>query len=467
MGIVLRGAAPLTTHLRPLSLSSRLRCSLASFPSPTSTQSKEVCNLKESDDFLQWLRQKCGTEISSVLSVGSSVCGRSLFASKPIEAGDCILEIPFSAHISADNLPLEMMALIPNEIDSQSLVAVALLAEQKLGQKSDWAPYVNCLPCLGEMHNSIFWSKEELEMIRPSFVYRETIDLRKQFEKDFLALKTAMENFPDLFGNVQLENFLHARALVSSRAWEIIKGVAMIPFADFLNHDVSSDSVLLINVKKQRDEVVADRNYAVGDEVFIRYGKFSNATLLLDFGFTLPVNCYDQVRIFMYVPSDDPLYAEKCQLLHEHSVPLKLNSNTSKEKERSFLIKQVKTSKGKVKGIPLALRAFARVLSATSVIELEEMAKEAAQSDGRLARSPLKNRQREIQAHLILFRHLDRMIQGHLAALKGLQNMNVVDGNKSFSIRRKMAKDLLSGELRVLYSAHSWLAAYCKDTRSA
>lgn len=38
-------------------------------------QSKEACN-KESDEFLQWLRQKSGTEISSVLSVGSSAFGR-------------------------------------------------------------------------------------------------------------------------------------------------------------------------------------------------------------------------------------------------------------------------------------------------------------------------------------------------------------------------------------------------------
>lgn len=30
-------------------------------------------------------------------------------------------------------------------------------------------------------------------------------------------------------------------------------------------------------------------------QVLIRYGKFSNATLLLDFGFTIPYNIYDQV----------------------------------------------------------------------------------------------------------------------------------------------------------------------------
>lgn len=31
-------------------------------------------------------------------------------------------------------------------------------------------------------------------------------------------------------------------------------------------------------------------------QVMIRYGKFSNATLLLDFGFTLQHNLYDQVE---------------------------------------------------------------------------------------------------------------------------------------------------------------------------
>lgn len=99
---------------------------------------------------------------------------RSLFASKPIKAGDCILKVPFSVvcsktfynyiitdastctisisienltlysfifsfwicdqHISVDKLPLEMIPLISNEVDPESIATVALLAEQKLGQ---------------------------------------------------------------------------------------------------------------------------------------------------------------------------------------------------------------------------------------------------------------------------------------------------------------------------------------------
>ncbi|XP_068314857.1 uncharacterized protein [Pyrus communis] len=44
-------------------------------------------------------------------------------------------------------------------------------------------------------------------------------------------------------------------------------------------------------------QVIGDRNYAPGEHVLIRYGKFSNATLLLDFGFTLSCNIHDQVQI--------------------------------------------------------------------------------------------------------------------------------------------------------------------------
>ncbi|VFQ62894.1 unnamed protein product [Cuscuta campestris] len=66
---------------------------------------------------------------------------------------------------------------------------------------------------------------------------------------------------------------------------------------DFLNHDGLSDSLVLNDDGKQLSEVIADRDYAPGAQVLIRYGKFSNATLLLDFGFTLSYNTHDQVRI--------------------------------------------------------------------------------------------------------------------------------------------------------------------------
>ncbi|KAB2597149.1 histone-lysine N-methyltransferase setd3 [Pyrus ussuriensis x Pyrus communis] len=50
----------------------------------------------EFDDFLPWLERKAGADISSALSIGKSAYGTSLFASKSIRAGDCVLKVPYS-----------------------------------------------------------------------------------------------------------------------------------------------------------------------------------------------------------------------------------------------------------------------------------------------------------------------------------------------------------------------------------
>jgi histone-lysine N-methyltransferase SETD3 len=50
--------------------------------------------------------------------------------------------------------------------------------------------------------------------------------------------------------------------------------------------------------------------------------------------------------------------------------------------------------------------------------ELEEMSTEAARDDGRLARRPLENKEREIHAHRMLLMHLDKEIQGYFTAIE-------------------------------------------------
>ncbi|XP_072977734.1 fructose-bisphosphate aldolase-lysine N-methyltransferase, chloroplastic isoform X2 [Typha angustifolia] len=393
---------------------------------------------------------------------------RSLYASRSIQAGDCVLKVPYSAQITLDMLPLEISQLLLHGIDNVSQLALVLMAEQKLGAESEWAPYINSLPHMDEMHNTIFWSKDELCMIHQSPVYKETLEQKEHIEKEYSAIQPVLDQFPQMFGDTQLENFMHAYALVSSRAWRTSKGVSLIPFADFLNHDGMSDSVLLSDDSKEISEVIADRNYAVDEEVMIRYGKFSNATLLLDFGFTLPHNIHDQVQLIMDIPSEDPLYVAKLELLHRHCLLKSTNSQTSKTNNTgsSFIIKEVRSRGWKGKGIPQALRAFARVLSATSLEELREMTCEAAENDGRLARRPLKNKDREIRAHCILLSQLNYMIQGHDAAIEMLNSCSIPETSSHLSIRRKMGRDLLAGELRVLQSAHDWLTNHCASLRT-
>ncbi|KAI5001285.1 hypothetical protein ZWY2020_025935 [Hordeum vulgare] len=420
-------------------------------PPPTCSQSAAAIPKVKDDAFLRWLRSKAGSGISSALRVGTSPLGlglgRSLLASRPIQEGDCILQLPHTAQLTQDKLPQEVRLLL-DAGDTAAKVAVLLMMEQRLGHESGWAPYVTSLPSKDHMHNMMFWDLNELHTVTSSSIYDETIQQKEHVLRQFSAVKPALEHFPHLFGEIKLEDFMHASALVSSRAWQTLRGVSLIPFADFLNHDGVSNSILVYDEQKDVSEVIADRNYAVGEQVMIRYGKYSNATLALNFGFTLSRNIYDQAHIWIDMSEEDPLYKKKLDIWQKHRTPKSEHACSSGCTRTSFAIKEVKYSGDKGVGIPQVLRAFVRVFCATSIEELDAMAMEAAENDGRLARRPLKHAEREVHAHRKLLLHLDNMIQGHSTAIEQLE---IVDGAASRSMhpfRKEMAKNLLAGELQ-------------------
>ncbi|KAK9158049.1 hypothetical protein Scep_004623 [Stephania cephalantha] len=111
--------------------------------------------LSDDEDFLPWLRRNSGLDISSVLSIGNSSYGRSLFASTAIRAGDCILEVPFSVQLTPDRVLPEIDCLLGEDIGNVAKLALVILVEQRLGQESEWAPYIRSLPRPGEMQSTV------------------------------------------------------------------------------------------------------------------------------------------------------------------------------------------------------------------------------------------------------------------------------------------------------------------------
>ncbi|KAI5401959.1 hypothetical protein KIW84_066429, partial [Lathyrus oleraceus] len=290
-------------------------------------------------NFLPWLEKKASSTISSSLSIANSSYGNSLFTSNSIQTGDCILQVPYSVQITADNLPPEITTLIGEDVGNIAKLATVLLIHKNFGQDSEWHPYISCLPPQGKMHNTIFWNESELEMIHGSSVYQETVYHKSQIEKDFLAIRPVLKSFCQSFGDFTCKDFMHACTLVGSRAWGGTKGLSLIPFADFLNHDGISEAIVMSDDDKQCSEVTADRDYVPGEQVLIRYGKFSNATLMLDFGFTIPHNIYDQVQIQLDIPKHDPLHGMKLDLLQQYFVPQANDAKSLKCSVNSFTIK--------------------------------------------------------------------------------------------------------------------------------
>ncbi|XP_065622319.1 uncharacterized protein LOC112015821 isoform X1 [Quercus suber] len=180
---------------------------------------------------------------------------------------------------------------------------------------------------------------------------------------------------------------------------------------------------------------------------------------MLDFGFSLPYNIHDQVQVHFNLPHHDLLREMKIDLLQRHCTPPIKDVNGFNSSLESFTIKEVRSAKGK--GLPQSLRAFARVLSCTTPEELSDLAKEAAQNDGRLARRPLSNRSKEICAHEKLLLLITQLIEEYNATIKSLVPVNSTPMCERLAVRRQMSRDLLSGELRILKSASMWLKSYC------
>lgn len=63
--------------------------------------------------------------------------------------------------------------------------------------------------------------------------------------------------------------------------------------------------------------------------------------------------------------------------------------------------------------------------------ELKDLATEAAQSDGRLARRPLNNRNKEIEAHCLLLSEITHMIHEYDASIR-------VDNPSTFHFEKTM-----------------------------
>ncbi|CAH9065444.1 unnamed protein product [Cuscuta europaea] len=399
----------------------RLNCNLyfsTSFAHSTKAPAPIVADCA---DFLPWLEIKSGTEVSSVLSMGESASGRCLVACKPIKAGDCMLKVPYSQQMSSNKLPSGINSLLGDRVSNVAKVALLVLYEQKLGEKSDWAPYIRRLPQPAQMHNMIFWKDDELDMVSRSPLYQETLWQKNIVETDFFV-------------------------------------ITEIPFADFLNHDGHSDSCVLNDEEERLSEVIADRDYAPGDQVLISYGKFSNATLLLDFGFTVPFNTYDQVEVKLNLSQEDNLSSMKLKLLSRYCTRATKDANGLSSPGNSFILKEVKSAQGKGKGIPQSFRAYARVMCSKSPQELNALEMEAVENDGRLARHPLRDMCREVEAHRFLLTIIIDFIKMYDTSIKSLEQLTSVDiVNK----RHLMAYDLLSGELRILKSTAEWLQNYC------
>ncbi|KMZ68210.1 hypothetical protein ZOSMA_247G00020 [Zostera marina] len=149
------------------------------------------------------LEQKAGTEISSKLSIGHSTCaGHYLHqTSFDIREGECLLKVPYSVHLTPDKIIPALESLLTADVSNIVRLAIVLLAEKKLGFHMG----IICQQS-ATLYSGV--KIDELEMVQPSSVYRETFDQKVCIEKEFYVIKHALGHFPQIFGTCTLQDFI-------------------------------------------------------------------------------------------------------------------------------------------------------------------------------------------------------------------------------------------------------------------
>eukprot|EP00850_Spirogloea_muscicola_P004968 SM000022S07182 [mRNA] locus=s22:369676:372587:- [translate_table: standard] len=366
--------------------------------------------------------------------------------------------------------PGTLCASIADKLDSGASewarLALFILSERHLGQESCWAPYVQSLPAQGSLDSTIFWTSEELGLLKGCSSLLEDTRLRADLiAAEYRQLLPKLQSCNSAFGlSLALDSFKYAYAAVCSRAWKIedIGDLALVPYVDFLNHNPECRVHLCYDKDEGYAEVIADQDYQAGAQigtngrcswqVMISYGDLPNSVLALDFGFTLPCNPHDHVTLWVDVPTKTVLRKEKLQLLEAHGIGVE--ESPAGNQGAAFKLMQCTSPAGRGKGIPHGLRAFSRVLTAHCHKDLAMLAAEAVRHEGRLARRPLRDPWESRAMDLLLKCCEDRL--DHLGA-SSLGFAAAALGGRVKPERLRMAKDIQEGHVRILRSVVAWL----------
>jgi hypothetical protein len=211
------------------------------------------------------------------------------------QAGDEILSATTSA--------LRTVLTVPKRI-SKSLRAISvnglLAAEFAMDTAELRGPWRAVLPTKVDFEESmpIMWHSSLQELLPPgSLSILE--NQKKKISSDWAAVSAA---FPGLSYDLYVYNWL----LVSTRTFYFTSPkikmkplsrddcLALIPLADLFNHaDVGCE----VTFSPSGYKICADREIEKGEEVYISYGNHSNDFLLVEYGFILAENRWDQISL--------------------------------------------------------------------------------------------------------------------------------------------------------------------------
>lgn len=217
---------------------------------------------------------------------------RGLYAGADIAAGDVLLEVPRRCQLTPEDalgcVPVEAVRALAGGMADHVLLALLLL---RTADDPAWRPFHDGLPASLPGH-PLFWSDADLAWLDGTSLRRLVEDRRSLLEEELRGLRA--------LGVAVVGDWQRARTLVSSRVFSGEgAGVALVPFADLMNHAFVSQ--VTWGFEAERFVLRARVPIRAGDEVCDDYGQKSNGRLLLHYGFTMPDNPEAECVVYPWV----------------------------------------------------------------------------------------------------------------------------------------------------------------------
>lgn len=266
---------------------------------------------------LRWLEHG-GSDISQVSVALLGDGERGLEALSSIAPDEPLLRIPSryvltleEARSSAIGQLLEAHAPADEE---RVYLAAFLLQEMERGADSFWKPFLDSLP-RSFPNLPFFFDERELSLMKGSLAPRWVKSLREGLEAQHAHL---CEHVPG-FKRFPFETFVWAHFVVVTRTFSVQRGgeevACLVPLADMINDGRPWNVHWDMTEGGTHFQLKSKGVLARGQELRISYGDKSNLQLLLQYGFVHEENPYDEVMLFLGLPLEDPLAAQKQRVL--------------------------------------------------------------------------------------------------------------------------------------------------------
>ncbi|GMP53219.1 hypothetical protein CsSME_00018753 [Camellia sinensis var. sinensis] len=421
----------------------------------------DVDSLENAAALQKWLSES-GLPPQKMAIERVEVGERGLVALKNIRKGEKLLFVPPSLFITADSewsCPEAGDVLKQSSVPDWPLLATYLISEASLMKSSRWSNYISALP--QQPYSLLYWTRAELDKyLEASQIRERAVERVNNVTGTYNDLRLRIfTKYPDLFPEevFNMETFKWSFGILFSRLVRLpsMEGrVALVPWADMLNHSCEVETFLDYDKSSQGVVFTTDRPYQPGEQVFISYGKKSNGELLLSYGFVPRegTNPRDSVELLLSLNKSDKCYKEKMEALRKHGLSV----------SQCFPLQ--------ITGWPLELMAYAYLaVSPPSMSrQFDEMA--AAASNKTTSKKDIKYHEIEEEALQFILDTCESSLSKYTRFLQESGSMDL-DMTSPKQLNRKLflkqlAVDLCTSERRILFRSQYILRRRLRDIRS-